>query len=736
MSDDDKLRFQPRARIIRTIGDQLISGAEAAVIELVKNSYDADAKSVRIEFHPPLEVGSGRISITDDGHGMSLDDIRLKWMEPATSSKTKSRLSKLKHRRMMGSKGIGRFAAAKLGSAMSLVSTVQTESDLESVLIPELQWSIFSEDTYLSDIAIDYIKQTGEGSTGTTIEINGLSENWTAERLTRLHVELRRLISPLETSEDDDFSIYLDLSACTVDNAGFDGSALFAKASSRTEEDGSVDAPELVVDYKVTPFPLLTACDYELKGTFDASGSFLGTFQVRRGGRGPEQVALNVSFDEGEESPGPFSVHLFVFDREADAIKNNMKNAGMGELSAKDARQLLDNISGVAIYREGFRVRPYGNPENDWLALDTRRVQDPSLRIGHNQVAGYVTIEAQDYSNLVERSSREGFEENGAFARLTRLVTTLLTAAVEPKRYKFRSDTGLSRKRSTTFDEVRELSELKKIRTLIAKLDPAEQDAATKLIDQQSMRLRDRIDDLQERQRVLEAKSSLGMIIGEIIHDGGPRAVYVLKTAERMAKGFPVIFNGGKLGATAKDEIEKKSIPGLRRAGGDLNRLFESLEPLSGGKRGHPKAFFPKAIIRRTADIFESSGIPVSIVQDDEGITLIGYADDLSTALLNLIGNAVHWLQDSKTPAPAINVRIWQTDDVCHITVEDNGPGVPEEFVEDIFDVGFSLKEGGTGLGLNIAREALGRSGGTLLFHLSSTSGAAFEIIFPARNEQ
>jgi HSP90 family molecular chaperone len=121
MTDDErKLRFRPRARIIRTIGDQLISGPEAAVIELVKNSYDADASFALIKFIPPLQIGKGRIVFTDDGVGMTLADIENKWMEPATASKTTTRRSALRNRRMMGSKGIGRFAAAKLGSKVAL----------------------------------------------------------------------------------------------------------------------------------------------------------------------------------------------------------------------------------------------------------------------------------------------------------------------------------------------------------------------------------------------------------------------------------------------------------------------------------------------------------------------------------------------------------------------------------------------------------------------------------------
>src|SRR3546814_16396460 len=85
-SDLQKIQFRPRARIIRTIGYQLISGPEAAVIELVKNSYDADASYVVIKFQPPLVEGDGRIVVKDDGHGMTVDDIQEKWMEPATRS--------------------------------------------------------------------------------------------------------------------------------------------------------------------------------------------------------------------------------------------------------------------------------------------------------------------------------------------------------------------------------------------------------------------------------------------------------------------------------------------------------------------------------------------------------------------------------------------------------------------------------------------------------------------------
>src|SRR3546814_11619293 len=93
---------------------------------------------------------------------------------------------------------------------------------------------------------------------------------------------------------------------------------------------------------------------------------------------------------------------------------------------------------------------------------------------------------------------------------------------------------------------------------------------------------------------------------------------------------------------------------------------------------------------------------------------LIGFREDITTALVNLFANAIHWLEDSQTPDPRIDVRIaWDGADAL-ISVEDNGPGIPEEFLGRVFDIRFPLKDGGTCLDLNIAQEALARSGGML----------------------
>lgn len=114
--------LRPRARIMKTLGSELISNDAVAVIELVKNAYDADASRVLIKFVGPLHPGQGHIDIFDDGVGMSLDVVRGAWMEPATPGKRQKTSSRSKNRRVLGEKGIGRFAAMRLASELELVT--------------------------------------------------------------------------------------------------------------------------------------------------------------------------------------------------------------------------------------------------------------------------------------------------------------------------------------------------------------------------------------------------------------------------------------------------------------------------------------------------------------------------------------------------------------------------------------------------------------------------------------
>lgn len=733
------LHFKPRARLIRTIGDKLISGPEAAVIELVKNAHDADASFARVIFEPPLVEGIGRIIVEDDGHGMTFADVEEKWMEPGTTDKI-DRQKSSGGRILLGSKGIGRFSAAKLGRFLALLTTAQVSEKpvkFEMTLLPDLDWDEFEERKYLSEISFPVeLQHSEESEVGTRLEIRNLRDTWTEKSVRTLHQELRRLISPLEQVDKSDFRIFLDLSACIEDTCGFDGPRI---VNGPLPPD--TDPSEL---HRVQPYPVLKACDYEVEGTFfdesnkkgldGGNGRFDGKITIHRGGLKPEPISLEFPLrtDLGESPFGTALIHLFIFDREAAAIRNAMKRAGMGELSANKAREILDGMTGVTIYRDKFRIRPYGDSDKDWLTLDTRRVQAPALRIGHNQVSGIIIIGSEQQSNLIEKSSREGLEENGSFRRLQRLVLDLFAQAIEPRRFKFREDAEIGRSEADSLKHAYKSADLEWATKIIERLPKKEQDAAATQVTKEATKLKKYLNKLEEKQAALESKVTLGLIIGEVLHEGRAPVSFIQHEANRLTRWWHTLFD-------TSDEAEehKREVPGILRGmtnnAEKLRSLFGALEPLSGTRRGKPRLYNPSQVIIDTLYVFGSKikevGVDVSH-RNNFNDDLVGYREDLSTAMTNIIDNVLYWFEYQQTENPALSIELREENSSCVIDVIDNGPGIPNEFRDNVFDVGFTLKPFGTGLGLNIALEALGRSDGSISL-IDVNVGTGFRLTLP-----
>ncbi len=729
-----RLTFRPRARIIRTIGDRLISGPEAAVIELVKNSYDADAKTVRITFLPSLDLKAGHIVFEDDGHGMTLFDIQEKWMEPATSDKKQRKISP-GGRALLGSKGIGRFAVARLGETLELISSAKLAASgsseiYERTRIEKLNWNIFEQIRYLDDISFPIETSITNGPAGTILKISNLRDAWSEAGLKRLHQELRRLVSPIGDDAERPFRIILDLSNCNLKNCGFDGASLFGSSDQSTEN------TKLYEPYEITPFPMLSACDYEVEGIFDENGVFEGCMTIRRAGMEPVPINLTVPMDDGEDSCGVFTVQLNIFDREAASIRSTAKKAGFGNLGVRDARKLLDSIAGIAIYREGFRVRPYGDSENDWLTLDAKRVQNPSMKIGHNQVAGVLVIDDENTSQLLERSSREGLEENGSFRRLQSLILTLLAEVVEPRRRNFRINAGLDIRKQSGFHEVMSQAELSWAQPILAKLPESEREEAQKLLNRESERLISHLKELDARQAQLEAQVTLGLIVGEVMHQGNTPLAFIETEVSRLQRWWPTLLDNTPEAAEDRADIPK-ILHGMSGSSKSLRELFTALSPLAGASRGDPRDYTVQNVLSETLFLFRTKslelGVKIIIKADGDGVIVTGYPEDLTTALTNLIDNAMHWLHHYKIKDPAINLALeYGHSGKVIVTVHDNGPGVAEEHRDQLFDVGFTKKLNGTGLGLSIAREAIYRSAGELLL-LDSDIGAKFKITLPTK---
>ena len=360
--------FRPRARLIRLIGKELISDEPVALVELVKNSYDADAENVEISFARSDTDGPVRIVVTDDGHGMDLKTVLGDWLEPGTSSKKRSRRSP-GGRVLQGEKGIGRFAAARLGDSLLLETKRTGTSELVTVL---LEWGTFDDDSYLDAIQVEYeVNDCPDDPDGTRLTIEGApSRNWNEEAFQQLQSRLSRLVSPFK--EIRDFNIRLD-----VDWAD--------------EFSHRVDPPQLIVR------PM-----YRLKGVISASRSFNGTLEIDSD---VSNIARKLGLPNKALECGPFEVDIRVWDRDVASLKPISRQE---HISVPEVRKLLNQYCGVSIYRDGFRVHPYGETGHDWLSLDLRSRQNPARNIANNQLIAAIKISRRQNAGLRDRSTREG----------------------------------------------------------------------------------------------------------------------------------------------------------------------------------------------------------------------------------------------------------------------------------------------------------------------------------------
>ncbi|OCR23047.1 histidine kinase [Pseudomonas syringae] len=710
-------KLRPRARIVRTIGDQLISGPEAALIELVKNAFDADSPAVHISIIPPSDnnwaSGEGNIQVADSGHGMSSDDLLGKWFEPATSDKVNRRSSPVYKRTMLGAKGVGRFATARLGSQLNL-RTVSETSGFKEVSHIAVDWELFEKALYLDEVDIDISTQPGSSSDicGVTLEISNLRDKWTKRQLELLVRELRRLTSPINYREDE-FQIFLNLSGFQKDVHGFDGQSIVSGVF------GAVDSDEKFDPTEIRPFEINKIFHYMVEGAFDEDGLFKGHFINYRGdGKRRDLTVSSTALTTEEQSCGPVSLRLNIYDREGGAVIELFEKLGLGAIGRLQAKKVLDENIGIGIFRGGFRIRPYGDAETDWLELERLRVQNPSKKLGLNQVWGMVEIQSEKFSGLIERSSREGLEHNGAFVRLKRQMMELLTH-VETIRQDFRQTAGLSRKALTDTDTVKSKANLSATTRAVANLPAQYRNKIERAMKVDSLALKTSIAELETYQQALSSRSTLGLVVAQILHDGRRFLSDIATRSKRLSDGAPRLHEESNFGTHFRS-IFGKEAHSINHSSGQLSKLFKSLDPISGKKRGRPKQFKVLEVVSRCLGLFSDNlseaSVEVIIPDVEEDALVLGYESDLMAALINIIDNAVHWLSVSPEPEKVLEFAISRSKKYVRVTVSNNGMLIPENFHERLFNPSFTLKTEGSGIGLAIAREAMRTSKGDVGF--------------------
>jgi len=729
-------KIRPAARLLRTIGQDLIKDVYAAIVELVKNAYDADSPDAVVSFDYDEVAKRLLIVVEDHGHGMGFDTVVNKWLVPATDDKLKRKRS-AKGRILQGRKGIGRFAAAILGDRILMETT--SKGVTTSLL---LDMGALEEIEYLDELELDIEEEKTGKPDGTRIEIesDGLTaddvkETWNPRQLHKLFVELRSLIAPEEIYKAAERQGY------KVDHDCFDIRLTFGEFPVE-----NYNRREILIK----PYPVLDLYDYKISGRVDEKGYTVLEFENQNVPSLPsETIRLKIPIDEnaGQKYPGEIFVDLRVYDRDPDSIDNiikrGLKDPDTGEYVGKrEARRILDEHYGVGVYREQFRIRPYGEQSFDWLDLDKKRVQNPSYKIGHNQIIGFVYVRPEEQSGLLEKSARDGLMENGAYYGLVNVVSNVINQ-LEGRRIRYR-EKALKGGRARSLEEEMDLlfdfeSTKKRIASGLDELGiPKSQRknveaVVDEVLESEKQKKAGFVRKIRDTIAVYQGQATLGKITHVLLHEGRKHIKYISETVPRVVKWLHSALE--KPDKELLERIEERSNKVLSHSKG-LSFLFKKIEPLARTRRSPRRDFDLTKEMDNAFAIFsselEEAGIEYHI--DSEGQPPIVSANemDLMTVFSNLIENSVFWLGQIKGEQKRIEVNIFTEGAKSIVEYKDSGPGFQGGNLDLMFEPGYSMKPGGTGLGLALAGEAMSRIGGRIEAK-HSDKGAVFELIFEGK---
>jgi len=391
----EELEFRISSGLKNIIGKELITDDLIAIFELVKNSYDANAKSVKIVFQNIKEENKSKgskILIIDDGDGMSRDDLEKKWLFVGYSEKKdfekelnvkdfRDKIAKRK-RIFAGAKGIGRFSCDRLGGILKLYTKKENEDVIHQLY---MDWNKFEEDSKeeFQKIKVNYekVNQTQIKNLninlqkGTVLEISLLNDSWSRDKLLKLKRHLQRLINPSQVGENQDFNIYLNSDEYQIEDE-------------KNRHEGDFEVINGIV--KNIVFEKLGIKTTQINCNIDENGEKIFTELIDKG-----EFIFSIEEKNDFSSLKDIKIKLFYLNQEAKTTFTKL----MG-LEPK-------NFGSIFLYKNGFRIHPYGDEGDDWLGLEKRKGQGFARFLANRELMGRIEIYGSQ-RHLREVSSRDG----------------------------------------------------------------------------------------------------------------------------------------------------------------------------------------------------------------------------------------------------------------------------------------------------------------------------------------
>jgi signal transduction histidine kinase len=733
--EQDSQPFEPYARLMNIIGDQLITDKKVAVIELIKNSYDADASNVEVRFFNTHNMGLKDLSkqeepyieIWDDGCGMSLETIKNVWLRPATPEKFNKKKENIsytqKNRIIQGEKGVGRFSIHKLGEYVELY-TKTLASDEVKVVLNFADYNPDDEELFqgnqksfklLKDVKNSWFVISPPEKikrNGTLIRIYNLRENWYENDFKELYSSIERMI-PIN-DPNHKFSEQIILADFTVS---------LLKDSQIVSFKDLHPLQEILRDAPFTIFGSVSE-----SGFLDLSYSSSLTNRVVK----KKFNILNQETDQDrypyvliattkngwfvdKRLPicGGFKFTLYAYDL------NDKKNLAF----TKEVREIVKR-NFVYVFRDGVRIYPFGERGFDWLDLDKlRSVWKAGDFPSYQDIVGFVYISQSSNPQLQDTSNRQGLMNvNGAYDDFKNLVLSV----VQIFNYEIRADKTKQKieREKANKEPIKIVNSA--LKTFISSLDAIENHVVIEKAGALVKSISDFDKKIRERILIVEDLAGVGMAVEKSSHD----TFMLLAKLRNIVQDFQLKVKGS---GYTESELEELLVA-LKDSLAMIYEELQIIQPLFKFQRKEKVAVSLKETINKVIWYFrrDIEG-KIKVTYDFDGDLVIKTNRGLiMQTLINIVDNSVYWLNQGKNNDRRMSFKISTSNKT--LIVADNGPGVPSYLTEEVFQEFFSLKSEGRGLGLYIVREILLRVNATIrLIDLEKEKllpGANFKINF------
>ena len=718
MAESNSHKIRPYARLLTMLGEQLIKDERIALIEIIKNSYDADADWVKVTFSnfgPDYEkVEKSKIIIEDFGDGMDEEIILNHWLNPATPIKVHKKKEKAKTRKgriIQGEKGIGRFALLKLGRKIKVITKVKNEKfeyvidyDFSKYDDDFLSEDGVEKDLYLDDLSVSVYKRepktikekriilgTREITTpdhGTCIEISDLKGSWSENKIRLVYYDIKKLepiFSDLSLGEKGPFKkgfdvwIYKDKEEARYyeDYKEKLGLLLENKAVIRIEN-GFFDSKKCKYFYTENNNPKsLDIFDPQIKGLKKIFSKF---------GESEENLESRIN------ECGSFDFGFYIFD-----FRRNI--SPKYELDSNDKSIVRGHR--IYLYRDGIRVYPYGEPDDDWLKIDqSRGTVSLGQFLSNDQVVGYINITQLGNPKLKDKTNREGLIEEGNATEDFITIIQLFLAFLRKGPYARYINDSQSKKEIEIFKSSQVQKEFEKLKDISQK----DKKIYNALIATERLYKSEKIY-LLHRAEISEELAGVGLSVETASHD-------IMGMMDRAQTNLIGLLND----ISSNNSLDRNAIQSeLQLLLGNLEFIKSQLKDIqllftSSKQKRKPiriidsikkiERIYKRSLNKESIELMiESVGSPLMVKTTDAVILQL---------LLNLFDNSVYWLEQVDNNDKQI--LIYLDGKKKEMIFSDNGPGVTKDDAPYIFEPFYSGKgEEGRGLGLYIARQLLER---------------------------